>query len=1002
MTEKDPAASAAVPSTKPVDCDALAAALGLSIEDQLPVGSREAFVLGALQAPRLVLAGALELFLVPGEAADAGRRHHVCTLPAGSLCPQLTHPCEQLHLLAVPRQGTRVAELSRSILARAPADSGQAAALSEAVDTMLGALARADWLSRPPSQARALLAGPLTLAQGEKLATAHSRVLWLHSSADALLASGPRGVARQVPLWFPLCGHLWLHARADCTCEVVDSAELLTRATLETALSEFLNWLLALGPDALAMQEQQAGTRIRRSRAALERSVESSLWSLAAILGMRRRRLPTPSPEPMINLLWLVTDEFGIKRPNEDELRQALATDDPMLALAQRAGLFLRAVELEGDWWRDAQEPLFATLTGEGKPQLLLPGRWRRYDAIDPASGLRLGVDRELAARFDSKARVFYRPFPDGPLRAPAVLRFGLRGLRADVWLVVLLILLSGMLSLAMPTLSQRVFDPIIPLAATGQLLVVVLAILVAGWARNGFGLLQGLHLLRIEGRMTTSVQTAVWDRLLKLPARFFHDFAAGDLANRAMSVDAMRKVLSDTALSGITHGIIAVFSLGLLFYYDWRVTLAVLVAVLLYGAIAVYAGRKVVGKNREILKREGHLQGVVLRLLDGLTKLRVAGAEPAAFAHWGQLYAKLQQVSYDQQRLENILTVFKSGFSHFTMVAVILAISWQGHELLAFYETPATWGQLDSRQLQEIMPTARFVAFNVALGQFVGGAFGLISMLVRLSILPAYYERVEPILTTTTEQSEGAADPGDIQGEVAVEGVVFRYQPDGAVVLDGVSLHAAPHEMVAVVGPSGAGKSSLVRLILGFETPEAGSVFLDGKDIAGLNKHAMRRGFGVVLQNGMLLSGSIYQNIAGGAQLSRDQVMEAARLAGLADDIEALPMGLDTHLSEGATTFSGGQRQRLMIARALVHRPRVLIFDEATSALDNRSQQAVTEGLETLNSTRIVIAHRLSTIMHADRIYVLDRGRVVEHGDYQALLAAGGLFAAMARRQML
>jgi ATP-binding cassette subfamily C protein len=392
----------------------------------------------------------------------------------------------------------------------------------------------------------------------------------------------------------------------------------------------------------------------------------------------------------------------------------------------------------------------------------------------------------------------------------------------------------------------------------------------------------------------------------------------------------------------------------------------------------------------------------MVLRLLDGLTKLRVAGAESGAFARWAEDYGQLQRVSFDQQRLENLLAVFKSGFSQFAMVAVIIAISWQGHEILAFYQTPENWAQIDSRQLQAVMPTSRFVAFHVALGQFLGGVFGLIAILVRLSILPAYYERVEPILSQATEHSSGALDPGEIEGDIAIEDVVFRYTPEGPKVLDGVSLRAAPRELIAVVGPSGAGKSSLVRVLLGFEAPESGSVFLDGQDIQTLDKHAMRRAFGVVLQSGTLLSGSIYQNIAGGTALSRDQVMDAVHLAGLAEDIAALPMGLDTHVSEGATTFSGGQRQRLMIARALVHRPRVLIFDEATSALDNRSQQLVTQGVETLNCTRILIAHRLSTIMHADRIYVLDHGRLVEQGGYQELLEHNGLFAAMARRQQL
>ena len=958
----------------------------------------------------LVVSGALDLFLSSASATEPGHsgpRDYLATLTPGCLCYGND---QRALLLAVPRQGTQLLELDaehlqRLFAAAAPVDISAAAAqaLVMAAELSVRAFAATPRLPAPPVALRVLTEpAQIQLADGETLQAAQRQLFWLETDSTALWLCNVEDSQSGKPAPLPTSRGLWYQAHAEQRVTAQTTANLLAAGGLNEALGQFQNRLLSAASADLKQLEDRDSEQLDQAERAADQQVESALWSLAAILGTRRRRVPTPSPEPLINALWLITDFYGIARPSEDGLDPALNSDDPVLALAQRAGMFVRAVELTDAWWKDAQEPLLARQLDDQRPCLLLPGRRRRYRCIDPATGTSQVVDAKLAATLDSSARTFYRPFPNEPLSASRILFFGLKGSGRDAVVVVLLILLSGLLSLALPTLSERIFDPIVPLAELGQLLVVCLAILVAGLAQQGFGLLQGLTLLRVEGRVTMSVQAAVWDRLLKLPAGFFQDYSAGDLANRAMSVDAMRRLLSSAALAGISHGVIASFSLGLLLYYDWRVTLLVLVSVLLYSGIALYAGRRVMKKNRVILKREGQLQGVVLRLLDGLTKLRVAGAERTAFARWGRLYAALQQTSFRQQGLENTLTVFKSGFSHFALVAVIVAISLQGEELLAFYQTPQDWAQLDNQRLQEIMPTGRFVAYHVALAQFLGGIFGLISLLVRLSLLPAYYERVEPILKTATENEAGAADPGEVEGRIDIENVFFRYAPDAPLILNGVSLRADPHEMIAIVGPSGAGKSSLIRLILGFEKPEGGSIYLDGKDISNLDKHAMRRRFGVVMQNGRLLAGSVHQNIAGGAQLSREQVMEAVRLAGFDRDLAEMPMGLDTHLSEGASTLSGGQRQRLMIARAVVHRPRVLIFDEATSALDNRSQKVVTEGLERLNSTRILIAHRLSTIVHADRIYVIDQGAVVETGTYETLLAGDGLFAKLARRQML
>jgi ABC-type bacteriocin/lantibiotic exporter with double-glycine peptidase domain len=262
--------------------------------------------------------------------------------------------------------------------------------------------------------------------------------------------------------------------------------------------------------------------------------------------------------------------------------------------------------------------------------------------------------------------------------------------------------------------------------------------------------------------------------------------------------------------------------------------------------------------------------------------------------------------------------------------------------------------------------------------------------------------ERIKPILQEEPEAAGGAADPGDLSGQITLSDVSFRYGEDSPLALDNVSFNVDPGEFVAIVGPTGCGKSTLLRLLLGFETPTAGAVLFDGQEMTQLEVGAVRRQCGVVLQNGQLLAGDIKSNIIGSSGYTIEDAWTAARMAGIDKQIEAMPMGMHTVLSEGATTLSGGQRQRIMIARALVSRPRIILFDEATSALDNPTQKVVAESMRQLNATRIIIAHRLSSVAEADRVIVLDQGRIVQRGRYEELLAdQDGLFASLASQQL-
>jgi ABC-type bacteriocin/lantibiotic exporter with double-glycine peptidase domain len=364
------------------------------------------------------------------------------------------------------------------------------------------------------------------------------------------------------------------------------------------------------------------------------------------------------------------------------------------------------------------------------------------------------------------------------------------------------------------------------------------------------------------------------------------------------------------------------------------------------------------------------------------VSKLRVAAAEERAFARWAREYAQLLKLELRQGRIQDTVRVINIGVS--TLSAILL------------FAAAASLIEAGSS-----LTTGLFLAFNAAYGTFIGAIASLSNTATEILAVSILRERVRPILEAAPEIHERKADPGRLRGRIVLDHVVFQYHPQGPIILDEVSLRIEPGQFIALVGPSGSGKSTLFRLLLSFESPRSGTIYYDGQDLSGLDVHAVRRQMGVVLQNGRINAGSLFDNIVCGAQASLNDAWEAARAAGFADEIAAMPMGMHTVVSEGGTNLSGGQRQRLLLTRALVHRPSILLLDEATSALDNKTQAIVMDSLKRLRVTRVVIAHRLSTVRGADRIYVVDGGRIVESGVFDELVAQNGLFARMMTRQL-
>ena len=676
--------------------------------------------------------------------------------------------------------------------------------------------------------------------------------------------------------------------------------------------------------------------------------------------------------------------------PMSLEKRRGLPPRIRLRQICDASRIRYRKVLLRDDWWRRDNGPVLAFLpppegADEASPQrrrpvALLPTSATSYELFDPRSETRQEIDEEVAKTLAAEGFMLYRVLPDRPLGPRDLLRLAFAGGAIDFWTILAMGLAGGLLAVLVPILTGELFGRVIPSADRGQLGWMVLALAASALGAAAFQVTRAIAVLRLTGKVDGSLQAAVWDRVLSLPSAFFRRFTVGDLTSRAMGVDSMRSLLLEVA-SSFLGLIFSIFSFALLFYYSWKLALAASGLILFLVVFSLVIAWIQLRHQRETLRIQGKIASMLFSLISGISKLRVAGAEKRAFALWADQFAAQRRETFLFRRVANVQGVFSSGYSVITSLALFATMGYAMAEDLA---------------------VSQFLAFSAAFGQVQAAALNAISLVSGFLAIVPVYERLRPILEEVPEVDRSRPEVGDLTGDLEFSHISFRYQTDGPLILNDVSFRARPGEFIALVGSSGSGKSTSLRLLLGFEKPMSGSIYYDGQDLGSLDLQSVRRQIGVVLQNSRPMAGDILENIRGNSNLGVEAAWEAARMAGLDEDIKALPMGMHTIISEGASTFSGGQLQRLMIARAVVNRPRLIFFDEATSALDNRTQDIVSRSLEGLKATRVVIAHRLSTVRNADRIFVLEGGRVVEEGSYEELVAEGGIFARLAERQTL
>ena len=659
-------------------------------------------------------------------------------------------------------------------------------------------------------------------------------------------------------------------------------------------------------------------------------------------------------------------------------------TADPVELIARASHVRVRKVVLHDSWWKQDCGPLLGFSGPDRRPLALLPETPGSYRSFDPATDTRRPVDERVASALDTHAYVFYQPLPEQPTQGLELLRFALRGRGRDLATVLATAIAATLLGMFTPQATALLVDHAIPDADRRLLVQLGLGLAAAALGAAVFRLAQGIAMLRVETAADAVAQSAVWDRLLNLQLSFFRRFSTGDLQSRVTAVSQIRNYLGGATLRTLFGSVILLLNLGLLLYYSPMLTLVAVGVALISCTVTVGSGVMILRYSRQILEFRGRFFGFMVQLVNGIAKLRVAAAEDRAFARWAEQYARLLRLELRQRRIQDAVAVINIGVS--TLSAIVL------FAIVASLIRPVAGGAG--------LTTGVFLAFHVAYGTFIGAIATLSNTVTDVMAIAILRERVRPILEASPEVNERKASPGRLEGRVDLEHVVFHYREDGPVILDGLSLSVRPGEFVALVGPSGSGKSTLFRLLLGFETPQSGCIYYDGQDLAGLDVYAVRRQMGVVLQNGRINAGSIFDNVASGADVSLNEAWEAARAAAFDEEISAMPMGMHTVISEGGTNLSGGQRQRLLLTRALMHRPRILLLDEATSALDNWTQAIVNNSLKRLQVTRIVIAHRLSTVRQTDRIYVVDSGRIIQQGVFEDLARERGLFARLMARQ--
>lgn len=721
--------------------------------------------------------------------------------------------------------------------------------------------------------------------------------------------------------------------------------------------------------------EEQLRERLKRDDAELSHSIDDVIDSLR---GKSRYHADGTSMENLRHELELICQFYKVDIPSE--FHDTKDVNEFIDYMTHPSGIMHRRVMLEGNWWKDCDGALLAVTKDKGEFCALLPRKTGGYSFWNTSSGAREKLTSKHKDMFEKEALCFYEPLPEEVKNGKQLLFFLFKHIAIfDYAIVLLATLLATLLGMMTPYISGIIFSRLIPSGKTDIVFTTAILLLITVLAAYIMSVVRTGTLERIKNRMENVVQNALMSKLMHLPPRFFQRKSAGGLATIITYLDRLPMVIADVLLGPC---ITAVFSFAYVIQIGVlapSLALPAFVTLIVQALIIIFSIKQKLRLTREELNANMEVKGITYSAISGIQRIKLSGSEKRIVSRWAKAYKNRAKAAYK--------VYFPSTMQNELVVAAALAGT------LWVYFSGASRG----------IELSQFVVFLSAFSIATNNITSLSECAQHLPFLKPSLKLIEPILSEAPETSAGKMVVGRLSGAIEMSHVTFRYSEKSPVVLDDLNLKIKPREYIAIVGRSGCGKSTLMRLLMGFEKPESGMVMYDQKDLAELDPASLRRNIGVVLQNGKLFAGSIFSNITISAPwLTLKEAWEAAEMAGMADDIRNMPMGMHTLISEGSGGISGGQKQRLMIARAIAPKPKILMFDEATSALDNITQKKVSDTLDTLNCTRVVIAHRLSTIRNCDRILVMDKGKIAEDGTYDELIAKNGLFAELVERQRL
>lgn len=643
-----------------------------------------------------------------------------------------------------------------------------------------------------------------------------------------------------------------------------------------------------------------------------------------------------------------------------------------------------KTVNLAESWYKLYTGAFLVYTEDDNTPVALIPYGSKKYTAFNFKTNTSEVITKENATQFKKVAYSFFTPFPEKDITAKSMLLFGLQFVKRDLINFFILGIISTLIALLIPISIGYIFNQIIPNSSINELTQIAIVLIALAFSMGILDFVQAISVLRLGGILTYKLQSAIWDRLLSLKVSFFQKFDAGNLAERSMGIDKIQNLLSGPVLNAFVSFIFSFFFLALLFYYSIELALVGLLLGLIIVAFTIIVSYIAYKHVMIIRYLDVVISGFVYQVISGINKIRVTRSEERVFSQWVGKFS-VQKQHYASKKKVNVAgAVFGSFFPIFSAFFIFMTVI----HLITSAEKNFTVGD--------------YIAFNTAFLSFQGALLRMAMATVPILTTKPLFNMFKPIIEAELEYSKESEDPGELNGDISVSNVSFKYNTNQPLVVNDVSFRINAGEYIALVGGSGSGKSTLIRLLLGFEEPSVGQIQYSDKSISHIKIRELRSQISVVLQNEKLMSGTVLYNIIGKSLLTEEDAWEAAKLAGCYDDINALPAKMQTEVDIGDTILSGGQIQRIVIASAFVKKNKIIFFDEATSALDNYSQKTVSQSMDNMSATKIVIAHRLSTVKKANKIFVMDKGRIIESGSFSELMAKKGHFTELVKEQLV